>query len=92
MDEDLKILTENSEVRLGYLCTRLDRTNEAVNTEIGNLLKYTQNGYKYGNFSDSNRIIKQNCKFCKELLKMELHIVSIIESTLLTLNVGKLLK
>lgn len=93
MDEDLETLTENTEVRLWSYCNRLDRSNKAVNTEIENLLNYAQRGqFKYGTFEVTDKRIKQNCNFCKELLKVELQLIRMVESTLLTLNVGKLLK
>lgn len=92
MSKDLEILTENTEVRLGYYCKRLERVNKTVNTEIEKLLQYAQSEYKYGTFEVNNKLIKQNGKICKDLLKIEVQLVSMIESTLITLNVGKLLK
>lgn len=93
MDKELDGMVKNTEVRLWEYCNRLERNNKAVNVELENLISFAQKGYyNNGNYDKTSRTIKQNCNFCKELLKIELQIVSMIESTLHTLTVGNLLK
>lgn len=83
---DLNGEANDLEVSLGYLCNHLERGNKAVNDSIEELLELSHGGLIFGTSKQNQKRIENKCTICKELLKTQLQLISVIEPTLNSLN------